>query len=36
MSEKVIVIGGSGHARSVIDCIRSSGAEVVGDRKSVV
>ena len=30
MSEKVIVIGGSGHARSVIECIRSSGAEVVG------
>ena len=30
MSETVIVIGGSGHARSVIDCIRSSGAEAVG------
>ena len=30
MSEQVIVIGGSGHARSVIDCIRSSGAAVVG------
>ena len=30
MREKVIVIGGSGHARSVIDCIRSSGAEVAG------
>lgn len=30
MSEKVIVIGGSGHARSVIDCIRSGGAQAVG------
>ena len=30
MSEKVIVIGGSGHARSVIDCVRSSGAVAVG------
>ena len=30
MGEKVIVVGGSGHARSVIDCIRSGGAEAVG------
>lgn len=30
MSEKVIVIGGGGHARSVIDCVRSSGAEPIG------
>ena len=30
MNEKVIVIGGSGHARSVIDCIRSCGGEAVG------
>ena len=30
MSEKVIVIGGGGHAKSVIDCIRSGGGEALG------
>lgn len=30
MSESVILIGGSGHARSLIDCIRAAGDEVAG------
>ena len=30
MSESIIVIGGSGHGRAVIDCIRMSGGEVFG------
>lgn len=30
MSEQVIVIGGGGHAKVVIDCIQSSGDAVVG------
>ncbi len=30
MSESVILIGGSGHARVIIDCIRSSGGIVAG------
>lgn len=30
MSDAVILIGGSGHARVIIDCIRASGAEVIG------
>jgi len=30
MSEKVILIGGGGHARVVIDCIQSAGDSVVG------
>lgn len=30
MSESIILIGGSGHARVVIDCIRASGGEVLG------
>lgn len=30
MSESIIVIGGSGHGRAVIDCIRVSGGEVCG------
>lgn len=30
MSEQVIVIGGGGHAKVVIDCIQASGDEVVG------
>ena len=30
MAETVILIGGSGHARSLIDCVHASGGEVVG------
>ena len=30
MSESIILIGGSGHARVIIDCIRASGGEVFG------
>ncbi len=30
MSESVMLIGGSGHAKVVIDCIRSSGGQVFG------
>ena len=30
MSESIILIGGSGHARVIIDCIRASGREVFG------
>ena len=30
MAESVVLIGGSGHARSLIDCVQSSGGEVVG------
>ncbi|MBE6942625.1 MAG: acetyltransferase [Ruminococcaceae bacterium] len=30
MSESYILIGGSGHAKVVIDCIRASGGEVAG------
>lgn len=30
MSESIILIGGSGHARVIIDCIRASGSCVVG------
>ena len=30
MSESVILIGGSGHARVIIDCIRAAGDRVVG------
>jgi len=30
MAESVILIGGSGHARSLIDCIQAAGDEVVG------
>lgn len=30
MSESIILIGGSGHARVIIDCIRASGTEVFG------
>lgn len=30
MSDPIILIGGSGHARVIIDCIRSSGAAVAG------
>lgn len=30
MSESVILIGGSGHARSLIDCIQAAGDEVFG------
>lgn len=30
MSDSVILIGGSGHARVIIDCIRASGGEVYG------
>ena len=30
MSEQVIVIGGGGHAKVVIDCIRTAGDTVVG------
>lgn len=30
MSEQIIVIGGGGHAKVVIDCIRSAGDTVAG------
>lgn len=30
MSESMILIGGSGHAKVIIDCIRASGGEVYG------
>ena len=30
MSESIILIGGSGHARVIIDCIRASGGKVFG------
>lgn len=30
MSDSIILIGGSGHARVIIDCIRSSGGTVLG------
>ena len=30
MSESIILIGGSGHARVIIDCVRSSGGHVAG------
>lgn len=30
MSESIILIGGSGHAKVIIDCIRASGGEVFG------
>lgn len=30
MSESVILIGGSGHARSLIDCIQASGDQIAG------
>lgn len=30
MSESIILIGGSGHSKVIIDCIRSSGGEVFG------
>lgn len=30
MSDSVILIGGGGHAKVVIDCVRSSGGQVVG------
>lgn len=30
MSESIILIGGSGHARVIIDCIRASGGSVAG------
>lgn len=30
MSESIILIGGSGHAKVIIDCIRASGDEVFG------
>lgn len=30
MSESMILIGGSGHAKVIIDCIRASGSRVVG------
>lgn len=30
MSESIVLIGGSGHARVIIDCIRASGGEVFG------
>ena len=30
MSESIILIGGSGHAKVIIDCIRSAGADVFG------
>lgn len=30
MSESVILIGGSGHARVVMDCVRASGGQVAG------
>ena len=30
MSEQIIVIGGGGHAKVVIDCIRSAGDTVLG------
>lgn len=30
MSESIVLIGGSGHARVIIDCVRASGGEVFG------
>ena len=30
MSDEIVLIGGSGHARVIIDCIRASGGEVFG------
>ena len=30
MSESIILIGGGGHARVIIDCIRASGREIAG------
>ena len=30
MSESIVLIGGSGHARVIMDCIRASGGEVFG------
>ena len=30
MTDSVILIGGGGHAKAALDCIRSSGAQVVG------
>ena len=30
MSESFVLIGGSGHAKVIIDCIRASGGEIVG------
>lgn len=30
MSESIILIGGSGHAKVIIDCVRASGSEVFG------
>lgn len=30
MSESIILIGGSGHARVIIDCVRASGGEIFG------
>jgi hypothetical protein len=30
MSESYILIGGSGHAKVIMDCIRASGGEVAG------
>lgn len=30
MSESIILIGGGGHAKVIIDCIRASGREIVG------
>ena len=30
MAETIVLIGGSGHARVIIDCIRASGGEVFG------